>query len=108
MSRGTTYEAFRVSLVCGIEDGLPLGYQSGSKAVMNGGWGQQIEAGVVMPVVIPGEELLAEAAGILNGAKPVGILRPVLQGLEVGFGEWVVVGNMGTAVSLDHAQVGQE
>ena len=95
-------------MVCGIENGLPLGDQLGSKAVMNGGRGQQIESRVVMPVVIPGKELLAEAASILNGAKPVGILRPILQGLEVGFGKWVVIGNMGTAVSLDHTQVGQE
>jgi len=58
-------------------------------------------------VVIPGEEVLAEAAGILNGAEAIQIAGPVLHGFELGFGEGVVFGNMRTAMSLDDAQIGE-
>ena len=33
---------------------------------------------------------------------------PVLQGLELALGEWVVVTDMGSAVGLGHAKGGQE
>ena len=69
-----------MSQVGGIENGLPLGNQLGSEAIVNGGRGQQVEPGMVVLVVIPGEEVLAEAAGILNRAEAVRVLGPVLHG----------------------------
>ena len=44
-----------------IQDGLSLLDQSIRLAVMNGSRGEQLQSGVMMPMVIPVEELLAEA-----------------------------------------------
>jgi hypothetical protein len=68
-----------------------VGDESGSLAVMHSSRGQQIESGVMMLEVVPGKELLAETASILNRSETVRILRPLLHGFEVGFGEGVVV-----------------
>lgn len=50
--------------VGGVEDGLALGKQAGAWPQMDGGGGEQAQAGVVMAMVVPGEEMLAEGAGI--------------------------------------------
>ena len=61
-----------------------------------------------MLVVVPEEEVLTEAACILNRAEAIRIAGPVLHGFKLGFGEGVVVRNMRTAMSLDDAQIGEE
>ena len=58
-----------------------------------------------MLMVVPGKELLAETARILNGTEAIRIARPVFHGLEVRFRKGVVIGNMGSAVSPDNAEV---
>jgi len=58
--------------------------------------------------VVPGEEDLAEAAGVVGRAETLGELGPVLQGLELTFRERVVIGDMRPAVGLGDAQVGQQ
>jgi hypothetical protein len=45
-----------------------------------------------MVLIVPVEELPAEASGILDTAEAFGKARLILQGLEVAFGERVVVG----------------
>src|ERR1039457_628311 len=45
--------------------------------------GQQPETGVMVLGVVPGEELLAEAASVFLGTKAVRELRAVFQGFEV-------------------------
>src|SRR6266508_4724027 len=52
--------------------------------------GQQAEPAVAVLGVVPGEEDLAVRAAILDRAKTLREVRPVLHGLELGFGEWVV------------------
>jgi hypothetical protein len=59
-------------------------------------------------VVVPGEKVLTETARILNGAETIRVIRPVLHGFDVGFGKRVVVGNVGAAVGLDDAEIGEQ
>ena len=58
--------------------------------------------------VVPGEEGPAERAGVLERAEAVGELGPVLEGLELGLGEGVVVGDVRPAVGLGDAEVGEQ
>src|SRR5450830_1260464 len=77
-------------------------------AVMDLGRSQISDAGVVVLVVVPGEEPLAEDAPLLDRAEAAGKLRAVLQGLELRLREGVVVGHVGPAVGLFDTQVRQE
>ena len=108
MLRSAADEAFGMTQVGDIENGLPLGDKLGSLTVMNRGRRQQLQAGVMVLVVIPGEELQAETAGILDGAKAVGVLRAVLHGFEVSFRERIVIGDVRAAVGFDDAEVGKQ
>jgi hypothetical protein len=55
---------------------------------------------VVVLVVVPGEQPLAERSGVGEAAEAVGEVGPVLQRLELGFGVRVVVFDMGPGVVL--------
>lgn len=61
-----------------------------------------------MLVVVPGEELLAEGAAVLNAAEAIRKAGPVLQGAKLAFRVRVVVRNVGSAVRLGDAQVGHQ
>src|SRR5262245_14713507 len=63
---------------------------------------------MAMLVVVPGKETLAEGAGILDGAEPVGEFGAILERSEMTFRERIVVGDMGTRVGLGDTEVGQE
>lgn len=101
-------KAFGMISVSGIKHGLPLEDKLSSLAIVDSGGSQQLEAGVMVPLVIPGEELLAETAAILNRTKAVRVFRAILHGFEVGFGERVVIGDVRTAVSLNDAEIGKQ
>src|SRR5437588_2418442 len=58
--------------------------------------------------VVPLEKLLAEGAAVLNAAKAIRKIRSVLQGSELAFRIWVVVGNIRSAVALGDTQVGHQ
>ena len=77
-------------------------------AVVDVGGGEQAEAPVVMLGVVPGEEALAERPRAPDRAEALGELGPILQGLELRFGERVVVGDVRPAVRLGDAQVGEQ
>ena len=47
----------------------------------------QAETGVVMVLIVPGEEAAAELFGVLDAAEAAGEFRLVFQGLEVGLRE---------------------
>ena len=51
----------------------------------------QADAGMVVLLVVPIEEAAAEASGVLDAAEALGEPRLILQGLEVAFGERVVI-----------------
>lgn len=58
---------------------------------MDVGGGVEAYAGVPVLLVVPGEEQLAELAGILLATELGGEVRPVLERLELRFGIRVVV-----------------
>ena len=60
---------------------------------------------MVMLMVVPIEEGVTEAAGILNGAKLLGKQRLVLEGFELGLGKGIVIGDMRARVALGDAQI---
>ena len=69
--------------------------------------GHQAEAGMMVVLVVPSEEVTAEVLGVLDAAEALGELGLVFQGLEVGLRERVVVGGVGPAVRPGDAEVGQ-
>ena len=62
------------------------------------GRGEEGDPRVAVFVVVPGEEDLAMATGVLDGAAAVREVRSVLQGLEVRLAEGIVVAGVGSAV----------
>ena len=72
-----------VGLPGSVKDSLASGNELGRPAMVDSGRGHQIEAGMVVLVVVPGKELLAEAAGIFDRAEAVGEARTVFQGFEL-------------------------
>ncbi len=69
MLRGSANEALRMKPISDIENGLAFLEELGSLAVMDVCRCHRAQAGMAMSMVIPGEEVLAEAAGILDGTK---------------------------------------
>jgi hypothetical protein len=87
----------------GVDGGEQLGPRDLNvrrSAVVDVGRGVQAEAGMAVLVVVVGEEALAVGPRILDRAEPAGELGPVLQPLELRFGERVVVGDVGAGVGL--------
>lgn len=101
-------EAFRVGSIGGTEPLLSGVTQRGGPSVVHGGWRHQPETRVVMLAVVPGEEPLAEDTGVLDRTEPLRELRAVLQGLELGLGERIVVGDLGARVAPRHAELRQQ
>ena len=52
---------------------------------------QQRDSAVMVVVVVPGEEALAEGACVLDGAESIRELGSVFESLELAFRIWVVV-----------------
>src|SRR5277367_175470 len=69
--------------------------------------GHQADPGVVMILVVPIEEAATETSGVLDAAEAFGKARLILQGLEVAFGERVVVGRVRTVVRTGHTEIGE-
>ena len=68
-----------------VEGGLSGGMDGVGLSVVDLVWGHQAEAGVVMGLVIPGEERPAERLGVLDASEAAGEFRLILESLEVGF-----------------------
>ena len=73
-------------------------------AVGNSSGSHPWKAGVVLLVVLPREELLAETAGLGEGAEAIRKAGAVLQRFEVGFRVGVVVGDRRAAVPLEDTE----
>ena len=69
------HEAFRMGGIGGHEHPLPCVTHRGGPAVVHGGWRHQPEARVVVLVVVPGKEPLAEDTGVLDRTEALGELR---------------------------------
>ena len=61
-----------------------------------------------MLVVVPGEEFLTKGAAILNTAESIRKAGPIFQSAKLAFRIRVVVGNVGSAVRLGNAKIGQQ
>ena len=75
---------------------------------MQGGRGEEADAGVVVLFVVPVEEVDGKSAGVLDRAEAGWEAGPVLQGAELAFRVRVVVGDVRAAVGLGDAKVTQQ
>ena len=57
---------------------------------------------------LPDEERATETSGVLDAAEAFGKAWLILQGLEVAFGERVVVGRVRTVMRTGHTQIGEQ
>ena len=101
-------EAFGVGEVGRVQDGLPLGQDCRGLAVMQCRGRQEADAGVVVSLVVPVEEVYGEGPGVLDGAEAGGKGWPVFHGAELAFRVRVVVGDVRAAVGLGHAEIAGE
>ena len=69
--------------------------------------GEHGDPRVAMLGVVPGEERSAEVGGRGDVGEAPGEAGMVLQGLELGLGERVVIGDLGAAQRARHAEVGE-
>ena len=77
-------EAFGMFGKGAVESGLTGGMDGIGLSVVDLVWGHQAQAGVVVVLVIPGEERPAERLGILDASEAAGEFRLILERLEVG------------------------
>ena len=85
-----------------------MGQDMSGLTVMDHGRRHQAKTGVVVLMVVPLEEGLAEAASVFDGAEAVRETRAIFKGAELAFRIRIVVGDMGPAVGFDDAQIGQQ
>jgi hypothetical protein len=91
MLRSCVDGAFQFAGIGRIEQPLPLLNDRASDAVVPHFRGEQGYAAVMMLVVVPGKELLAKGACVLDAAEAFRKLRPVLKGFELALRVRVVV-----------------
>jgi hypothetical protein len=101
-------EALRVGGIGGGKHGGPGGHALVGQAEVHVVRGEQAKTAVMVLGVVPREEDVAVGPDVLNRAEPVRERRPVLQRLELRFGEWVVVGDVRAAMRLRDPQVGEQ
>ena len=75
---------------------------------VDGGGGQQSNSPMAVLFVVPVKEAAAEVEAVVIADESVWEVGPVLEGLELAFGEGVVVADVGSAVRLGDAEGGQE
>ena len=75
---------------------------------VDGSRGHEGDTRVAMALVVPPEEPLAMAAGILNAAEASREIRPILQRFELRLGIGVVIGDIGPAMGFGDIQVDQQ
>jgi hypothetical protein len=80
--------------VGGVEYAGPFVTDCLGEAVVDVGGGMQAQPGVAVFVVVPSEEVLAVSSGVFDRVEPAGEVGPVLQSLELGLAERVVVGDV--------------
>ena len=77
------------------------------QAVMDAVRGVKADPRMVMVVVVPVEEGLAEAARVMDRAEALGKLWPVFHSAKLRFRERVVIGNIGPRMGFGDAEIGQ-
>ena len=107
-SRVLALEAVGIAAESGIESGLAGDEHGVGMPVVDAVRGHVGDAGVTVGGVVPGEECLAVGSRILDAAEARREVGAVLHGLELRFGEWVVVRDVGPAVALDDIEIDQK
>ncbi len=90
-------EAIRVVLEGLIEGFLSCGVNLVGLSIVDLVGRHQADADVVMLLVVPGEELLAEGPGVLDAAEAFWELGLIFERLEMAFRERVVIPGVGLA-----------
>jgi hypothetical protein len=72
------------------------------------GRGVEAKPAVMVLMVVPGEIVLAPAAGMVNGFEAPGVVGLVLERLELSFALGVVIADPGSTVAAGHAKLGQQ
>ena len=83
-------EALRVKGVGAGEGVVADGGELLDLAVVDGGGGEEGEAAVAMPAVVPGEEFAAEGEGVGEGREAVGEMRAVLEVMAAPRSAWMM------------------
>jgi hypothetical protein len=78
-----------------VEDGLAVCADGVVVAAVDAGGGVVADAGVAVVVVVVVEERVDEGPCVGEAGEAFGEPWCVFEGLELGFGEWVVVGHVG-------------
>ena len=101
-------ESFRVCREGDVQGVGALLKQRVGVAVMNRGRCHEADARMAMAVVVPGEELLAVRACILDTAKARRKVGTIFEGLELRLGEGVVVRDIRAAVGFGDLKIHQQ
>jgi hypothetical protein len=92
----------------GIQDHLAMRQDVSGLPVVYHGRRHQTKARMVVLVVVPLEEGLAEAASVFDGTEAIREAGAVFEGSELTFRIWIVIEDMRPAVGFDDAQIGQQ
>ena len=82
--RRVALESVRMGSEGFIQGGLPGLEPRLDEAAVHVGGSEQGDTGVSVFVVVPMEEGFAVSTGVFDGSEPVGEVRSVFQGLELG------------------------
>ena len=77
-------------------------------AVMHVGRREIAQAAVVVRVVVPREQIAADAARVFECAEPLRKLRPILEGAKLRLGERIVIAHAWSRVAGRDAEVGEQ
>jgi len=102
------HEALQVRGIGSQKHPLPGVTHRFGPPVVYGDRRHQSDSCVAMLAVVPGEERLAESAGVLEATEAIRKVRAVLQRVELGLGERVIVAGIGPAVCVGAPQVGKQ
>ena len=97
-----------MSLEGGIERELPCGKGLLRSTLVDVVRRQVCDPAVAMLGVVPREEGPAESLGGFLAGETRGETRVVLEGLELGLGEGIVVADVGPAEGLGESQIGEQ
>jgi hypothetical protein len=80
----------------------------GGASVVDVGRREIAQPAVMVRIVVPREEIVADAPSVFDRTEPVGKLRPVLERPELGFGKRIVVAHAGPRVTRVDAEVREQ
>ena len=101
-------EAFRMQVIECFECSGPGFKDFLVSVIVDAFRGKHGDPGMVVFGIVPGKELPAEGAGILDGAKAFRVIGSVFQCFERSLGERVIIGYAGAGIRGGYPEIGQE